>query len=412
MQGTDAPTTPPQTTRGYLPTTHGVEAAAGAFGGRGVGVGGKPRVLDLFSGIGGFSLGLERAGMQTVAFCEIDPFARRVLAKHWPEVPCHDDIRTLSADWLAENGLWPDVICGGFPCQDISLAGKGAGIGGERSGLWREYARLIGEIRPRYVIVENVAALLGRGLGDVLGDLAALGYDAEWHCIPAAAVGAPHQRDRIWIVAYPAWDGAGRPWIGTEHGGACVSRPVGQQAVKGQDAAVNVAYASGIRCGTRRPQQSLSGTGPYGEMAHPDSRGWGVQGHVGETLRDTRAGQSGDGGSGLAYAQYGNAPDWNAEPSGERSPCTGPTGSCSGSRAGEIRVPGLPRLEIRPGTLREWAHAATTGTGWWATEPDVGRVVDGPAGKVDRRQRLIALGNAVVPQIPELIGRAIMASWI
>ena len=139
------------------------------------------RVLDLFSGIGGFSLGLERAGMQTVAFCEIDPFARAVLAQHWPEVPCHDDIRTLTADWLAEMGLWPDVICGGFPCQDISVAGKGVGITGERSGLWREYARLIGEIRPSYVIVENVAALLGRGAGDVLRDLAALGYDAEWH---------------------------------------------------------------------------------------------------------------------------------------------------------------------------------------------------------------------------------------
>jgi len=159
-------------------------------------------VLSLFAGIGGFDLGLARAGMQTVAFCEIDPFACRVLAKHWPEVPIYEDIRTLTADWLAEMGLWPDVICGGFPCQDISFAGKGAGIGGERSGLWREYARLIGEIRPRYVIVENVSALLGRGLGDVLGDLAALGYDAEWHCIPASAVGGFQRRDRAWIIAY------------------------------------------------------------------------------------------------------------------------------------------------------------------------------------------------------------------
>ena len=95
-----------------------------------------------------------------------------------------------------------DLICGGFPCQDISVAGKGAGIGGSRSGLWTEYARIIGEVRPRYVIVENVAALLDRGLERVLGDLAALGYDAEWHCIPASAVGAPHRRDRVWIVAY------------------------------------------------------------------------------------------------------------------------------------------------------------------------------------------------------------------
>jgi DNA (cytosine-5)-methyltransferase 1 len=165
-------------------------------------------VLDLFSGIGGFSLGLERAGMRTVAFCEIEPYARAVLAKHWPNVPCYDDVRTLTADRLRADGIIPDVICGGFPCQDISHAGAGAGIDGSRSGLWSEYARLIGEIRPRYVIVENVAALLGRGLERVLSDLAALGYDAEWHCIPACYVGAPHRRDRIWIVANP--QGIGR----------------------------------------------------------------------------------------------------------------------------------------------------------------------------------------------------------
>jgi DNA (cytosine-5)-methyltransferase 1 len=161
-------------------------------------------VLDLFSGIGGFSLGLERAGMTTVAFCEIDPFCRRVLAKHWPDVPIYEDVRTVSARRLRADGIDVDVICGGFPCQDISHAGKGAGLAGERSGLWREFARIVGKVRPRYVIVENVAALLGRGMGDVLGDLAALGYDVEWHCIPAAAVGAPHRRDRVWIVAADA----------------------------------------------------------------------------------------------------------------------------------------------------------------------------------------------------------------
>lgn len=170
----------------------------------------KLKVLDLFSGIGGFSLGLERTGgFETVAFCEIDPFCRRVLAKHWPEVPVHDDIQSLSADWLAETGAWPDVICGGFPCTDISVAGKGAGITGPQSGLWREYARLIGEIRPRFVLVENVAALLNRGLADVLGDLAAIGYDAEWHCIPASYIGAWHKRDRTWLVAYSGEDSAG-----------------------------------------------------------------------------------------------------------------------------------------------------------------------------------------------------------
>src|SRR5512139_1947664 len=161
------------------------------------------RVLDLFSGIGGFSLGLERAGMRTVAFCEIEPFCRAVLRKHWPDIPIYEDVRSLTAERLAADGISVDVICGGFPCQDISVAGKGAGIEGGRSGLWSEYARIIGELRPRYVIVENVAALLGRGLDRVLGDLAEIGYDAEWHCIPASYVGAPHRRDRVWIVAYP-----------------------------------------------------------------------------------------------------------------------------------------------------------------------------------------------------------------
>ena len=164
----------------------------------------KLRVLDLFSGVGGFSLGLERSGgFETVAFCEIDPFCRRVLAKHWPRVPCYDDVERLTADQLDADGIAVDAICGGFPCQDISFASDaGQGLAGERSGLWRHYARLVRELRPHFVIVENVSALCARGLDDVLGDLATVGYDAEWHCIPASAVGAPHPRDRVWIVAY------------------------------------------------------------------------------------------------------------------------------------------------------------------------------------------------------------------
>ena len=125
----------------------------------------KLRVLDLFSGIGGFSLGLERAhgtgeydGFETVAFCEIEPFPRRVLAKHWPSVPCYSDVRELTGARLAADGIRVDVICGGFPCQDISFAGLGAGLAGERSGLWSEIARLVSELRPRFVIVENVSA--------------------------------------------------------------------------------------------------------------------------------------------------------------------------------------------------------------------------------------------------------------
>jgi DNA (cytosine-5)-methyltransferase 1 len=162
------------------------------------------RVLDLFSGIGGFSLGLERTGgFQTVAFCEIEPFCRRVLAKHWPEVPCYDDVRTLTADRLAADGIAVDVICGGFPCQDVSESGPKLGLAGEKSGLWREIARLVREIRPRIVIVENVTGLLYRGLGEVLGNLAEGGYDAEWHSLPASVVGLPQTRDRVWIIAYP-----------------------------------------------------------------------------------------------------------------------------------------------------------------------------------------------------------------
>jgi DNA (cytosine-5)-methyltransferase 1 len=170
----------------------------------------KLRVLDLFSGIGGFSLGLERTGgFETVAFCEIEEFPRKVLAKHWPGVPIYNDVRTLTADVLRRNGIAFDVITGGFPCQDLSVAGKRAGLEGERSGLWSEIVRLTRELRPRYLIVENVANLLsgpsekrGGWFGRVLGDLAELGYDAEWENIPAAAVGLAHLRERVWLVAY------------------------------------------------------------------------------------------------------------------------------------------------------------------------------------------------------------------
>ena len=173
----------------------------------------KLKVLDLFSGIGGFSLGLERTGgFETVAFCEIEEFPRKVLAKHWPGVPCYEDVRELTAARLVADGITGiDVITGGFPCQDISTAGKQAGIGeGTRSGLWSEIVRLSRELRPQYIIVENVANLLrgpsekrGGWFGRVLGDLAECGYDAEWENIPASAVGAPHRRERVWVVAYP-----------------------------------------------------------------------------------------------------------------------------------------------------------------------------------------------------------------
>lgn len=165
-------------------------------------------VLDIFSGIGGFSLGLERAGMRTVAFCEQDAYCRAVLRKHWPDVPCYDDVRTLTAEQLKRDRIYTDVMCGGFPCQDISEAGKGRGIDAKRSGLWREFRRLCEEIRPQFAIVENVSALRTRGLDRVVRDFAAIGYDAEWSVVSACSVGAPHPRDRMFLVAHPS----GRWW--------------------------------------------------------------------------------------------------------------------------------------------------------------------------------------------------------
>ena len=161
-------------------------------------------VLSLFAGIGGLELGLERAGMTVVGQVEIDPWARQVLAKHWPDTPRHDDVRTAPEWWNLTERPPVDVVAGGFPCQDISIAGKGAGITGERSGLWKAMLDTIRAVRPQYVLIENVAALAFRGLDVVLSDLAASGFDAEWAVFRAADLGAPHGRERLYIVAHPA----------------------------------------------------------------------------------------------------------------------------------------------------------------------------------------------------------------
>jgi DNA (cytosine-5)-methyltransferase 1 len=309
----------------------------------------KLRVLDLFSGIGGFSLGLERAGgFETVAFCEIEPYCRKVLAKHWPNVPCYDDVRTLTADTLVRDGIAVDVICGGFPCQDLSFAGKRAGLSGERSGLWGEYRRLIGELRPRFVLAENVPGILSLGLGDVLGNLAALGYDACWECIPASAVGAPHRRDRWWLIAHPG---------SKQHQGDCAT----QRGASAQKLFAADATKDGrTRCDVwdnGRLSQAQSG-----------DRVW---------LEPARNGAS-DGAPHLADASQA----------------------------------GLSNYQGRSAGTQRNGSGAVDGCGWssgrhdnWSTEPAVGRVADGVPSRVDR---LGALGNAVVPQIPELIGRAIM----
>lgn len=279
-----------------------------------------------------FDLGLERTGgFETVGLCELNAHARRVLAKNFPGVPCHDDVTTYEfRDGEA------DVIAAGFPCQDISFAGLGAGLAGARSGLYREVVRALRVVRPIYALLENVAALLSRGLDTVLGDLAAVGYDAEWHCIPASAVGAPHRRDRIWIVANAR---------GEQHEGG---RPPLSGTLAEELSAAN-SYAAGERRpeagGFRYDQSEEWSSGFREEVADTSGGGW-SEGH-----QDARRG-------------------------------------CAGTRETEERA--------------RFANGS-----WWTVEPGVGRVAHGVPSRVDR---LAELGNAVVPQIPEVIGNAILQS--
>ena len=272
---------------------------------------------SLFAGIGGFDLGLERAGMRCVWQVENDPYAIRVLEKHWPAVRRWPDVRTFppTQDWNAFC-TWPyaDLICGGFPCQDISNAGRRVGIHGERSGLWRDFARIVGVVRPRFVLVENSAALLGRGIGDVLADLARFGYDAEWDCLPCAAFGALHIRNRVFLLAYP--------------------------------------------------NERFQTIGRHREVGR-EQREESVEKAAGKTAR------------GFA---------WNNVHDSYRR---------------------------RRGTPQETVFAGRGGielSDWWASEPGVGRVVDGLSAGLDatRRNRCRCLGNAVVPQVAEWLGRRIL----
>ena len=356
------------------------------------------KILDLFSGIGGFSLGLERAGMTTVAFCEIDAKARLVLKKHWPNVPVFEDITTLTKADIHDE---IDIIAGGFPCQDISLAGKGAGLAGARSGLWSEFHRLIAEIRPRYAVIENVSALRNRGLDTVLRSLAEIGYDAEWHCIPACAVGAPHRRDRVWIVAYPASkqrDGS--------NNNARIS--LGQQSFSESGnggGARNVAYPASQWRGRGR-----IGTKPTGRDEFADRRADKADERLSNGADNEANAQRPDTDSLRPYRteinQYGGVEFRNQQ---DCEP-----GSVGKTLADCIRA----RLEGHTGDGEvvgdEGPDGSTAEAGlcggehpgwWWAVEPDVGRVANGVPNRVDRLKQL---GNAVVPQIPELIGRAIM----
>ena len=189
---------------------------------------------SLFTGIGGLDLGFERAGLSCAWQCEIDDYCRRVLSKHWPDIPKHDNVMTFTGEGFER----PDIICGGFPCQDVSLAGERAGLAGKRSGLWSEFARLIRFFRPRYVFVENVPGLLSpvddgsvAPIADVLGDMAACGYDAEWQSIPAYVFGSTQERFRVCIVAYAAGLGSGQrgiPVFPQRWEGPCDSQGAGE----------------------------------------------------------------------------------------------------------------------------------------------------------------------------------------
>ena len=159
--------------------------------------------LDLFSGIGGFALAAKRTwedDLNIVGFCEIEPYAKKVLNKNFPGVPIYNDIKELNGKRFKDI----DLITGGFPCQDISIAGYGAGIKGKRSGLWSEMLRVISEIRPKFALIENVSAITFRGGARVVSDLAEIGYDTEWQTISAAYVGALHRRNRMWFISYPS----------------------------------------------------------------------------------------------------------------------------------------------------------------------------------------------------------------
>ncbi|GLW91883.1 DNA cytosine methyltransferase [Actinokineospora globicatena] len=165
-------------------------------------------VLSLFSGIGGLELGLERAGMTVVGQVEINPFCRAVLARHWPKVPRHDDVRTTPAWWASRPRPRVDLVCGGFPCQPFSSAGRQQGIDDERWG-WPWFRDVVDAVRPRYVLIENVARLLSHteAFSAILTDLSNLGFDVEWSVVSACSLGAPHTRRRLFALAHPRGQG-------------------------------------------------------------------------------------------------------------------------------------------------------------------------------------------------------------
>ena len=304
------------------------------------------KVLDLFSGIGGFSLGLHRAGMKTVAFCEVDLFCRKVLAKHWPNVRIHDDVRTLDGN---EYRGTVDVVCGGFPCQPFSVAGKRAGKDDDRH-LWPEMLRIIREVQPSYVIGENVAGFVNMELDNCLSDLEAIGYACGAFVIPACAVDAQHRRDRVWILAHSNGDSESISPINAE----ARSKP-----------ATNVGDTSSQSGRSRKPSE---GSGRLG-MERPV---------LAEARRQEASDQSGGSGKNVSNAN-------SASEQGRR-----------------LSIGVHAQYSDSDGRSDESGRSAPSK---WKPEPGVGRVVNGVPRRMDR---LKSLGNAVVPQVVEQIGRVIM----
>ena len=364
-------------------------------------------VLDLFSGIGGISLGLEATGgFRTVAFCEIDPFCRLVLEKHWPGVPIWEDVRELSAESLRGVGRI-DIIAGGFPCQPHSVAGKRKGVNDERH-LWPEFARLVREIRPAWVLVENVPGIRTTAADEVVGDLEEAGYSVWPLVVGADNVGAPHRRKRVWFVArlrLADGDGerksdANEPRREQREGGAGAANAGGRG-----DAVVHAAgpglEGHGADAGEQEKPQP-GDTGMAYSKRRPGRRGPGPEGVCGQ-----HGEAAGDGETGIARGT-GSIPEgrWPSRP-GEPQ---------HGWEEPRLAVASIPRRANREREPLESAGAtrcvqlAGLGRPGDAQLP-LGGTANGLSLRLVRRanrEALRAYGNAVVPQVVYVIGQAIL----
>jgi len=324
-------------------------------------------VGSLFSGIGGMDLGLERAGHKVIWQSEIDPYCNKVLKKHWPDVPNLGDITTI--DWGKVER--PDIICGGYPCQPFSTAGKRNGTADPRH-LWPAMHNAICLLRPRYAIMENVRGHLSLGFGNVLADLAEIGYDAEWQVIPAAAVGAPHKRDRVFIVAYPDNARGRTPKRGINGNGSA-------QIKKRQ----NVAQ-SGV---SRRSKNVADTQSKFGNGGNNYAR----NGTQSQTVSELR-----NGGRSQNVANANSAPrQQQRKRQVSKSDIERRSKNVADADSNRTQIPFAGIFA----SVKESERIT-----WWETEPDVGRMAHGVPNRVDR---LRGLGNAVVPQVAELVGRLI-----